>query len=81
MMKKEWRLSQRKEVLEFASGRIEPNESPHSCAVRELEEELGVHAGTMLPLGSYSLWNHSSVAVHFSRLQNRVSAENPMSMK
>ena len=34
-------------------GRIEPGETPHACAIRELREELGVEAGELLRMGDH----------------------------
>lgn len=44
-----------KNIYEIPAGRIEPNESPLDCAVRELQEEAGFRAGNVLKLGG--LWS------------------------
>ena len=40
-------------VYEIPAGRLEPGESPGSCAARELTEEAGYAAAEILPLGSF----------------------------
>ena len=39
-------------VWEIPAGRLEPGEAPENCARRELEEEAGFVAGTLLPLAT-----------------------------
>lgn len=39
-------------VWEIPAGRLEPGEDPEACARRELEEEAGFVAGTLIPLTS-----------------------------
>jgi ADP-ribose pyrophosphatase len=38
-------------ILELPAGTLEVGESPHACASREIMEEVGYRAGTMLDLG------------------------------
>jgi ADP-ribose pyrophosphatase len=40
-------------LLEFCAGKLEPEESPLAAAGRELEEEVGRHAGRIDPIGAY----------------------------
>lgn len=40
-------------VYEIPAGRLDPGETPQSCAVRELGEEAGYVPGEVLPLGSF----------------------------
>jgi len=63
LMKREWRLSQQREVLELASGRMDAGETPEQCAARELREEIGA-TGTLTHLTTVPLWNHASVKAH-----------------
>jgi len=78
LMKREWRLAQKKEVLELVSGRMEKGEKPLDCAARELKEEIGVEAKTLTSLGKISLWNHSAVHAHlFLATGLKVGANNP----
>lgn len=42
---RQYRHPARRYVLELPSGKLEEGERPEACAVRELEEELGVVAG------------------------------------
>lgn len=39
-------------LWEIPAGTLEPDEAPEACAVRELEEEAGLVAGELEPLGS-----------------------------
>ncbi len=41
------------EVWEVPAGRLDPNEEPLAAARRELEEEVGLRAGTLTPLSVY----------------------------
>jgi len=38
-------------ILEVPAGKLDPGESPESCALRELEEETGLRAGRLEALG------------------------------
>ena len=38
-------------ILEVPAGKLDPGDTPATCAARELEEEAGVRAGRLLPLG------------------------------
>jgi ADP-ribose pyrophosphatase len=38
-------------ILELPAGTLEVGETPHACASREIVEEVGFRAGTMLDLG------------------------------
>lgn len=38
-------------LTEICAGKLEPGEDPRQCAVREMEEELGLRAETVIPLG------------------------------
>lgn len=78
LMKREWRLAQKREVLELVSGRLEKGEKAIDCAVRELKEEIGVVAKSVVPLGKISLWNHCAVHAHlFLATGLNVGASNP----
>jgi ADP-ribose pyrophosphatase len=41
-------------IYDLPAGRADPGEDPLEGARRELEEETGYHAGTILPLGSFN---------------------------
>ena len=47
----QYRPSLKKWLLELPAGTIENSEPPELCAVRELSEETGYHAETMISLG------------------------------
>ncbi|RME07400.1 MAG: NUDIX hydrolase [Anaerolineae bacterium] len=42
-------------LLELPAGTLEPQEDPAVCAQRELQEETGLRAATLTPLGSFFL--------------------------
>lgn len=47
------RLAVGRMLLEFCAGKLEPQESPLAAAGRELEEEIGRHAGRIDPIAAY----------------------------
>jgi ADP-ribose pyrophosphatase len=49
---RQYRYPLEHEVLEVPAGRIEPGDDPAATAARELEEEAGLRAGRLEPLGS-----------------------------
>ena len=50
---RQFRIAIGRELIELPAGRLELGEEPVSCAARELEEEIGVRAGRLIPLASY----------------------------
>jgi ADP-ribose pyrophosphatase len=50
---RQFRISIERELIELPAGRLEPNEDPMDCAARELEEEIGYRAKTLIPIASY----------------------------
>ncbi|MGW8554050.1 NUDIX hydrolase [Streptomyces tubercidicus] len=52
------------ETLNLPGGTIEPDEPPEKAAFRELEEEAGVTAQSLVPLGVTRLLNRSTVQLH-----------------
>ena len=50
---KQFRISIARELIELPAGRLEPDEEPASCAARELEEEIGYRANSLIPLAAY----------------------------
>jgi ADP-ribose pyrophosphatase len=47
------RPSVEKELLEIPAGRKNPGEEPAECGRRELIEETGLSAGSLIPLGTF----------------------------
>jgi ADP-ribose pyrophosphatase len=50
---KQWRRAAQKILIELPAGTLEENEDPVQCAHRELQEEIGFKAKTLLPLGGF----------------------------
>ena len=48
---RQFRYAMGKHLLEIPAGKLEKNEEPMQCAVRELSEETGITAGRLTDLG------------------------------
>ena len=48
---RQYRYALEQAILEIPAGKLDPNESPATCAIRELEEEAGFHAEELIDLG------------------------------
>ena len=51
----QYRLGSESQLLELPAGVIEDNEPPHVCAMRELQEEIGMAAEKLELLGDFYL--------------------------
>lgn len=49
---RQYRFATGGELLEIPAGKLDPGETPETCAIRELEEETGWRAGRIERLGS-----------------------------
>lgn len=49
---KQFRYPLKKTLLELPAGKLDPDEDPLNCAVRELEEETGYLANNVIKLGA-----------------------------
>ena len=53
LMVRQYRYPFSQVMLELPAGKIDPGETPDVCAVRELSEETGAVAESLLPLGDF----------------------------
>lgn len=66
VMVRQWRAPIKSWVLEVPAGRLEQGEDPREAALRELEEETGYAAGSLVELGSfYATPGYSDEVMHF----------------
>ena len=49
---RQYRFATGGEILEIPAGKLDPGETPETCALRELEEETGYRAGRLERLGA-----------------------------
>lgn len=49
----QYRHAAGRRLLEIPAGTLEPGEDPRECAVREMQEEVSMHPGTVEPLGGF----------------------------
>lgn len=50
---RQFRIAVERDMLELPAGKLEKGEQPETCAHRELEEEIGYHAGNLVLATSY----------------------------
>lgn len=53
LMVRQWRMAAGRAMLEIPAGTLDPGEEPLVCADRELQEETGLRAGKLEPLGAF----------------------------
>lgn len=62
---RQYRLPTAGTLLEIPAGTLEPGEDPLDCAARELQEEVGLLPGRLIPLGGIFLApGYSSEYIH-----------------
>ncbi len=62
---RQFRLPAGTALLEIPAGTLEPGEDPHDCAVRELQEEVGLFPGQLTRIGGIFLApGYSSEYIH-----------------
>ena len=52
LLLRQWRPAIMDWITEIPAGRVEPGESPHDAALRELKEETGYEAGSLVKLST-----------------------------
>lgn len=50
---RQWRIGAQQELLELPAGVLEESEDPTAGAAREVREEIGMAAGTLLEIGQF----------------------------
>lgn len=53
LLVRQWRRAAQEILLEIPAGTLEKREDPSSCAQRELREETGFYAHSLLPYGGF----------------------------
>lgn len=62
---RQFRLPAGTHLLEIPAGTLEPGEDPQECARRELQEEVGLYPGRLVPMGGIFLApGYSSEYIH-----------------
>ncbi len=65
LLLKQYRPSIRKWIYEIPAGTLEPSEAPYECAARELEEETGYKAGSLVKMfEQYTAPGYSTEKLH-----------------
>jgi ADP-ribose pyrophosphatase len=65
-------------LLEIPAGRLEDGEDPEACAQRELQEEIGMAAGWLRPLGGfYPVAGYSDEYLHIFLAGDLAASELP----
>ena len=54
LLVEQWRVGAKRALWEIPAGTLDPGEDAMTCAARELEEETGYKAGSILPLDKAS---------------------------
>ncbi len=71
VMTRQYRHAVREHLLEVPAGTMDPGELPLDCARRELEEETGMLAGSLQPLGRiHILPSYSDEIIHLYLARN-----------
>lgn len=76
LMVRQYRFAVKEELLEFPAGKIEKHEQAKTCAVRELEEECGYQAKTVIDMGYiYPTCGYSSERIYLYFAKDLVKTE------
>lgn len=76
ILEKQYRYPFNKEILELPAGKLEKGEEPYSAALRELEEETGYRADTLISLGGmYPSVGYTNEVIHLYAAENLIKSE------
>ena len=74
---RQYRKAIDRETIEIPAGKLEKDEDPYECAVRELKEETGLMAGRVSKLGHiYTTPGFCDEVLHIFLAEDLVQAEN-----
>jgi ADP-ribose pyrophosphatase len=66
LMVTQYRHGARQRLLELPAGGLEPGEDPRQCAVRELQEEVGMKPASVEPFGGFFVaGSYTTEYIHF----------------
>lgn len=72
----QYRHGARRRMLELPAGGLEPGEDPLACAIREMQEEVGLKPGRLEPFGGFFVaGSYTTEYIHFFLCNDLVPAQ------